>query len=99
MPRIPTTFTLTVNAAGADETVVAQTNCSSIEFMEDPSVAGWPTVDWIWRAPTAGSPAVRQPAGTSYIWNAPAGGYFDVGQVVAYVSTATGSSTFRQVEQ
>ena len=90
----------TVNDAADPEEVVAETTCWEIEFGEDESVAGWPTVDWQykrsltddWRTRTAGTKAMFRNAG---------GQPFHPGDVVAYVQVVSGqgSSVFSKHEQ
>ena len=92
------TLLKTVNAVGADEEIIVQTVCKSVAFVEDPSVAGWPTVDWLWRATDSAEYATRT-AGTSQLFTKPGGAWYMPGERVAYVKTATGSSSFQQVEQ
>jgi hypothetical protein len=93
------TKTSTVTAV-ADFKLTAQTVCKSIIFGEDEAVAGWPTVGWKWKGadPTA-TDYKGKTAGTKEEFTKAGGAFFQPGEVVAYVQTLSGSSSFTQAEQ
>ena len=90
------TFTVTTTATA----VTVQSDSREITVGEDPSVAGWPTGDWVLRQPFAASAAVRRASGTTWTFKSAAGtGGFAKGEVVGYVAVVSGSTTFFQIEQ
>ena len=89
------TYSQTVDAIGAPEQIVAQSVCKKIVIYEN-AQAG--TLDYIWRAPNAASPAVTRPAGSKTEFAAPGGAWFKPGDIVAYVETVSGSFVLVQEE-
>ena len=99
----------TVNNLGDPEPVIAQSYCRRITIGEDPSVDSWPTTDYEVTDNQPGSPFARRAAGTSFVfiggWARPSGNLnvleqlIEPGQVIGYVQTITGSTTFYQVEE
>lgn len=99
------TSQFSVNAAGNPEAVIADTVCDSIEIGEDPSVAGWPTVDYlVYKRTVPGQDVAtitprQKVAGTTYTFRKPKPLCYLPGEVVGWVATTTGSSTFFKDEQ
>jgi hypothetical protein len=93
------TSLFTVNAVGDPEPVTATVVSSRIEIGEDPSQAGWPTTDYLVRSPLALDSPRQMPAGTIYVFTKPNKKFFMPGEVVAYVETVTGSTSFFKDEQ
>jgi len=94
------TRTQTVTDNGDPEEVVAETTCWEIEFAEDDSVVGWPTVDWQFKRSLTDDWKTRT-AGRSKMFRNPGGQPFHPGDHVAYVQVVSGqgSSTFAKDEQ
>jgi len=94
------TSTFTVNAVGDPEPVIATIPCKQISVVEDQSVTDWPTLDYRVKGTEVGSVMVQKPAGTVFTFlcaaNEP---YFQIGQIVGYIETVSGSTTFQKVEQ
>ena len=85
---------LTVNNTGDPESVTVQTVCREIIIGEDHSVGGWPTTDYIVRAPLKTSDAVQIQAGKFYAITSPPGRFFEPGDVPLFVETVSGTTTF-----
>ena len=97
---MPKTRTFTVNNAGDPEPVTAQVPCRRITIGEDPSVAAWPTTAFKVRAPSMTDQARQKDAGQEYVFEAIGGNRnFLAGQIVGYVETVAGSTTFFQFEE
>jgi len=92
------TTTFTVNAIGDPEPVIAHTDCIEIIIKEDPTVAGWPTLDYLVTGSVPGSSAIGCPAGTEYAFRASWQQHFAAGEIVGHVATVSGSTTFQQKE-
>jgi len=88
---------MTVNAVGNDEEIRAVTVCKKIVFVEDGAIVGGPTVDWAWKAPDSTDYAGKM-AGTPEVFDKPGRAWYAPNELVASVKTATGSSTFIQLE-
>lgn len=88
---------VTVNNAGSDEQIVAQSVCSKITFGEDESVTNFPTVNWFYKSPTS-TDYIKRSSGSRQVFQKPNGSFYQVGELVAYVKTETGSSSFAQEE-
>ncbi len=86
---------MVVNAVGNDEELRAVTVCREIIFGEDDAVAGWPTVNWAWRAPDS-TDFKSKTAGTKERFFKKTG--YQPNELVAFVRTLAGSSTFTQAE-
>lgn len=94
------TSTFTVNNVGDPEPVIATIDCREITIGEDPSVADWPTTDYEVKGTVQDSSFVRRPAGTTFQFLKANGlASFGKGQIVGYVQTVTGSTTFQMREQ
>lgn len=93
------TFNLTVNAAGDPESIVAQSVCTTIELGENPSVASYPTTQFIIRQPLPTSDAVYVDIGRQYVFRAAPRKFFLPGDVVGYAELPSGSTTMYQLEQ
>lgn len=91
------TYRFTVDSTGSPEAVVVQTVCRIIDLGEVRDAAS--PVAWTLRRPDATSDAEPQFAGTPYRFEAPPCQFFNPGQIVGYVETASGSTTFVQSEQ
>lgn len=83
------TRVVTVNDA-AFTAIAASVHCNQITFGEDPSVASWPTTDFLIKKPDTSATAIRRVRGTSYRVEGP----FTPGDIAAYVQTVTGSTSF-----
>jgi hypothetical protein len=94
------TSTFTVNDIGDPEPVIVSIDCKQVMIGEDPSVSGWPTTDYQVKGIEASSDWIQCAAGTKFIFqstvNAPP---FSANQVVGYVQTISGSTTFLKAEQ
>ena len=90
----------------ADVPVTAQTETREIHIREDPSVASWPTTDFVVKKPTSADQAAQQPTGAKYTFYAASRqngndkGIYTAGQIAGYVRLKTGaaSTTFQQDE-
>lgn len=91
------TLKFTVNNVGNDEVIVAQTVCRRITFGEDEGVTNFATVDWLWKAPTS-TDYVQRTKGSRMLFEPSPRIFFHPGDIVAYVKTVSGSSTFSQEE-
>lgn len=91
------TLRITVNNTGNDEAIIAQTYCRRILFGEDEAVTNYPTVDWLWKAPTSTDYTTRIKGSKQQFEPSPRQ-LFCPGDIVAYVKTASGSSSFMQEE-
>ena len=90
------TTLFTVTNSGPREAVVAATFCNKITIREDPSVANWPTTDFQVSNTPTGSQVAQRPSGTEFQFKQK---LYSPGQVVGYVETITGSTTFQQIEE
>ena len=95
MPHTSDLFT--VNAVGDPEPITCKTDCKKIIIGEDPSVSGWPTVAYKIRAPHAASAAHQRPAGTRTEFVSAT--HYKTGDIVGYVETVSGSTSFFQWEE
>ena len=86
------TRTVTVNSVAATA-IAAAVYSSELTVNEDPSVANWPTTDYLVSKPTSADAQRRIPAGQAYTFRRNAG-VFVPGEVVGYVQTVSGSTTF-----
>lgn len=94
------TTTFQVNAIADPESVIANTYCRSIRIREDPSVPGYPTVGFKVRAPAITSAPIQLVAGESFSFTrSDREAIFAPGDVVGYVETLVGSTTFSQDEE
>jgi hypothetical protein len=94
------TSSFTVNNIGDAEAVAATCTCRRITIGENPGVTGWPTTDFLVTGNEAGSTPIQRPAGTQWTFENPVlGRGFHAGDIVGYVETVTGSTTFLKVEQ
>lgn len=94
------TSTFTVNNLSSPEAVVCTVACRSITIGEDPSVTGWPTSDYNIYGKDAGSTAIRRPSGTQFTFERTSRqSAFAPSEIVGYVETVTGSTTFLKSEQ
>ena len=94
------TYTFTVNSTGSPEPIAAQTNCTRIIVGEDPSVANYPTAEFNIYAPKTTDSALRHQLAQLSEPFTPQPGHqtFDIGEIVGYVETTSGTTTFRQWE-
>jgi hypothetical protein len=92
------TTTYTVNAVGDPEPVIAHTECVEIIVKEDPSVPDWPTVAYNVIGSAPGSTPIGYAAGTEHPFKSGPIQPFGVGDIVGYIETVTGSTTFQQKE-
>ena len=83
------TFTLTVDAAGDPEPVIAPVACKVLEVREQ----GDPTTDYFVRAPNKTSPQHRRFAGSATIFRA-VGRMFQPLETVGHLETVAGSVLF-----
>ncbi len=90
------TYTFTVDNLGSPEAITAQSVCYRVTIYED-AQAG--TTDYKVRRPSAASAAVTRPAGAKTVFEAPAGKFFQPGDVIGYAETVTGAVTFAQEEE
>jgi len=91
-----TTKTITVTDA-AWVAVTATTDTRRISVQEDPSVANWPTTDYLVAKPLSSSVQIRKLAGAKYVFER--GEYMHrAGSVAGYVKTVSGTTTFAQDE-
>ena len=94
------TSTFTVNNVLDPEPVIVTSMCRSVTIGEDPGVAGWPNSDYRVKGTAADSALTTQPAGTRFTFERRTGQpAYSPGQIIGYVETVTGSTTFLQVEQ
>lgn len=94
------TFTSSMSASPTKTPVTAQTWTRQIEVTEDPSVAGYPTTDYLVYAPTSSDLPVRMLAGTTFVFRQEAASApYSLGQIVGYISGVSNSTTMSQVEQ
>ena len=94
------TFSVT-NAAYVAITAVIDTHMITVQ--EDKSVSGWPTTDYTIKKPTAAATAIQRPAGSKCVFQkstkVSTGNFpyaFKAGEVVGYIQTVTGTTTFYQ---
>lgn len=87
------TFTFTVDNVGADEAVVAQSDCDEIWVWENALAA---TQSFTARDGSASAPAVTHPPGTMHMFT---GGPYSAGTTVGFVATTAGSITMAQEEK
>ena len=97
MPSAPYSLALTVNNSGNDESIVIQTVCRKVIFGESEAVTNFPTVDWLWKG-VGSTDYVTCTRGTKREFYPPERRLFYPGDVIAFVKTASGSSTFCQEE-
>ena len=91
------TQTITVNNSGYTAVTVQSPATKNIRIGEDPGVGGYPTTDFYIAKPTNAATPIRVTAGNSYVFFT-VGGLFVQGQIVGYVKTVSGSTTFDQDE-
>jgi hypothetical protein len=84
-------YVFAVDAVGADEPVIAQSNCDEIEIFEQ-GQAG--TANYTVREHSTAASAIEVPAGAKYTFK----GDFRKGQTVGHVALASGSANFAQKE-
>ena len=92
------TFTFSVSASPAKTAITVQGWTNLLELQEDPSVAGYPTTDFLVYRPSATDLPVRYTAGTTFPISTQTGPFYP-GQILGYISGVGGSTTFAQVEQ
>jgi hypothetical protein len=85
-------------ASGAFSQIAAQSNCQDVTVGEDPSVAGFPTTDFLIARPLSTATPRRLTGGSSYRFTSPIG-LFKKGQIIGYVQAVRGSTTFFQDEE
>jgi len=96
-------YLITLTNVGNRAAITAHTKCRQIIIQEDPSVAGWPTTDWVLSDSPSGGSVVQRPAGTSWTFESlydprfPERAY-NVGDIVGYAATVNGTTTFQQIE-
>jgi hypothetical protein len=78
--------------------VTAHVPTKSIKVREDNSVAGWPTTDFFISKPLSSSPQNRYPLGFQYEFTN-GDMIFQAGDIVGYVETVSGTTTFAQDEE
>jgi hypothetical protein len=88
---------VSVAASPTKTPIITQRASRTVIIGEDPSVAGYPTTDYSVMAPTQADDAVRFLAGTKVVFECPRA-FWPAGQVIAYVTPITGSTTFQQIE-
>ena len=84
------TFTLTVDAVGDPEPVIAPIACKTLEVREQ----GDPTTDYFVRAPSKTHPQHRRFAGSATVFRAPEGRMFQPLETVGHLETVAGSVLF-----
>jgi hypothetical protein len=89
---------ITVTNSSYTAVTAVSSNASQITVGEDPSVAGWPTTDFLVAKPTNTSVPRRVSVGSTYTFLALNNGKFAAGQVVGYIETVSGTTTFFQDE-
>ena len=89
------TKTMSVSNSGLGTPVIAVTACRKITVGEDPSVSGWPTVDYQVYRPDYNSTPRQVSTGLTYTFES-AG--FIPGQTVGYIKAIGSASTFFQDE-
>lgn len=93
------TDTFSVNNLADPEPITVATECRHVIIGEDPSVTNWPTTDYQIKGASSNN-FVQCAAGTKFEFhstvNEPP---FRAGQVIGYVQTVSGSTTFMKVEQ
>ena len=87
---------LTVNS-GARSAITAFGPATEIVIQEDPSVANWPTTDFLVSKPGSADTQRRVQAGGQYVFRKIMGIY-QAGDTIGYVQTVAGSTTFNQDE-
>lgn len=87
-----TTFATTTSYVA----VTASIWTKRVIISEDPSVANWPTTDFLIKAPETTNTPIRRVLGTSFVFESDVP--FPAGKVVGYVANVTGSTTFQQLE-
>jgi len=94
------TTTFTVNNVGDPEPIICGSFCREIRLQEDPSIGvSWPTTDYKVYGTGEISTAIQKLAGTTFtITRVPMQGCFSPGEIVGYIETVTGSTTFLQIE-
>jgi len=94
------TSTFTVNNVGDPEQVAATIACREISIAEDPSVTGYPINDYKVYGTAKGSTAIRVPIGSSFVFKREYGqASYLSGEIVGYVETVQGATTFQKVER
>lgn len=94
------TTTFTVNNIGDMEAVRPTINCRRVIIGESPAVDGWPTTDYLVKGTAPDSVAVRRPLGTLFEFiRDPQQSGFQAGEIIGYVETVEGTTTFFQMEQ
>lgn len=88
---------ITVNSV-SQTPVAALTVCRRIRVQEDPSVSGWPTVDYLVYVPATTDGPMRLTAGVPHLFEKPPGRFFSPGEVAGYLASITGSTSFAQYE-
>lgn len=90
-------FTKTMTVTTVEQDVVAGSYTKKLTISEDPSVAGWPTTDFLIKKPSSSNTAIRRPTGTSYTFE----GNYHPGQVLGTVAliAAAAATTFQQDEE
>lgn len=91
-------YTFSVSASPVKTPIVVQSFTNRFELQEDPSVAGYPTTDYLIYMPTSSDLPVRFLAGTTFMRESDTGPFY-AGQTVGYISGVSGSTTFSQIEQ
>lgn len=98
------TSLLTVSDEGDPNPVIATIGTRKITIGEDASIEGWPTTDYLVKGADPGSAFMRKAAGTTFSFEFPINRWsqerpgFRPGEIVGYVQTVTGSTTFYQIE-
>jgi hypothetical protein len=77
--------------------VVAQSLCKNIRVTENRAVANYPTTDFLVLKPGPSAVAVRLQSGAHYTFSAVIG-WFHTGDIVGYLKTVNGTTTFDQDE-
>jgi hypothetical protein len=94
------TTTFTVNNVSDPEPIIVGSFCREVRIQEDPGIGStWPTTDYNVYGTGDVSTAVRKIAGTTFtITRVPLQGCFAPGEIVGYIETVAGSTTFLQIE-
>lgn len=94
------TSQFTVNDIGDPEPIIVHTVCRHVLVGEDSSVANWPTTDYRIKGTDNNSAMVQRPAGvlTEFSRQSNQSAY-SPGDIIGYVETVSGSTTFLIIEQ
>ncbi len=96
MAVIIKTYQFAVNQVGDFEAITVTNRCTPVEIKELPSIT--PKQLYYISGVASGGDAAEVNAGTPTFFPAGRRGWFEAGETIGYVASATGATTFQRIE-